>query len=149
LVAKIGIQFGSEAVSVVQIQGGGKTFGAHRDRLKPVLGPLHPFDWLLHNLALWADSFGFRRLIGCGYRLNSSLDKHLAAQELPETRRRHLERIYDDRFLTFGMRPHPDLPDVFELNLADWRPRQTDPRNAEGTLTLLMGTALNRSKTRN
>jgi len=142
LVCKIGTQLGSDTVSVVQIQGGGKKFSHHHDRLKAALGGQHPFDWLLNNLAHWCHLFGFRRLIGCGYRINSSLDKHLVANELPESRRPHLKKIYDDRFIAMGMRPHPELEDIFETDLKNWREKHDFPGRSDHTLTRLMNAAL-------
>src|SRR5262249_23246730 len=52
-VASVGIQLSADTVSVVQMQGGGKTFSASRDQLRPALGDLHPFDWLLGHLTDW------------------------------------------------------------------------------------------------
>jgi len=123
-VARIGVQVGSQTVSVVQMQGGGKNFGAHRDRLRPVLGDIHPFDWLLRNLAHWSLNSGRRYLRGCGYRLNSSLDAHFRNGEFAPERRPHFSRLYDDRFLSFGMERHGLIDDVFEMDLLSWEARK-------------------------
>lgn len=120
LVAKVGIQMGTDTISVVQLQGGGKRFSVQRQRLGAVLEGVHPFDWILSHLMRWAVSAGFHRFRGCGYRLNSSLDKHLRAGELPDSRRGHFQRIYDDRFVAFGLKAHSDLPDVYEIPLENF-----------------------------
>lgn len=136
LVAKLGVQLSSDTVSVVQMQGGGKTFSARRDRLRPALGNLHPFDWLLRNVADWASAAGFRRMRGCGYRLNSSLVRHFKEGDFPEERRLHFGRLYDDRFLSLGMTADPQRPDVFELDLAKtaWPAHSEILRLMEGAL---------------
>ncbi len=116
LIAKIGFLIGSSSLHIVQIQGG-KAFRAHQQKMKSVLEGSHPFDWLLRTLASWAAVSGYHSLVAYSYRLNPWIEKDLREGLLPEGRRDHFSKLYDERFLKFGFTPVDSPPDVFGLPL--------------------------------
>ncbi len=119
MILKFGLHLSSTHISIVQMQGGGKIFGKHCERIRQQLNTTHPFDWMLAGITHWAATSGFEALRGYGYRLNSSLVKHLNNGDFPPERTAHLRRIYDRRYLQFGMSPHPTHADIYELALTD------------------------------
>lgn len=130
----IGALFGTEDVTVVTIQGGGKDYSAHHRKVIETIGKADPFDWLIESVALWARSEGFSRIRGYGYALNSWIQKHLEDGDIPESRRDHFERMYDKRFVRLGMRAKANSPDVYERLLL---PLMSKTHNSEVDRTLL------------
>ena len=133
--AEIGVLVGQGKVQIVFVQGERGHYSAHVNRLRPLLGQ-DPFDWLIHGVAEWARSEGFKSLEAFGHTHNYWLRNRLAQMgEAAEGHayRVHLSRLYEGRFLRLGLRPTPERPNLFTKDL----PSSSGPENPSAVLALL------------